>query len=262
MKAIPPLLFNELRSQTPRIATAWLLVRTDGQRFAFTTSDLTFVYNGDTYTPANGFNPSAIVSKGDASVDNLECQVLTSDTITEEDLKGGVWNLATVQIFWICPYHPEWGICTLRTGTLGEIVIKEGQFTTQLRALFEQLQLPFGAWYTINCGAQLGDPRCKVKLAAPTWQPNTAYPLGLLTDAKWGAIVQPSTPNGFWYVAQYTTNLDPASRIPSYPGQGLSAQDDLGPDDQTQTAAGPSTWNLDPFAGDNPTPSAETGPDW
>jgi len=90
----------------------------------------------------------------------------------------GVWNNAAIKVFWICPYHPEWGIVPLRGGIFGEIVVKEGQFTVQLRALFEQLQLPFGYQFTLNCGAQLGDPRCKVKLDPPVWQPHTVYPLG------------------------------------------------------------------------------------
>ena len=108
----------------------------------------------------------------------------------------------------------------------------------QLRSLFEQLQLPFGYFYTLNCGAQLGDARCKVKLSAPTWQANHAYPLGLLADAGPGAIVQPTTPNGYWYVAQYTTSPEPSARLPTLPGEGLSAADDLGPNDETQVAVG------------------------
>ena len=162
------------------------------------------------YSPTSGFNPSAVVSKGNMSVDNMEAQVLTSDLITEEDLAGGVWDNAAVEVFWFCPYEPQWGIIPLRGGMLGEIVIKDGQWTTQLRSLLQQLQQPFGYFYTLQCGAQLGDARCKVKLAVPAWQPNTAYKLGLLSDAGVGMIVQPTIPNDFWYVAQYTT------RGPSY----------------------------------------------
>ena len=128
MKNIPPLLFSEMRSSTPRIATAWLILRTDGPRFGFTTSDTEFNYNGDAYY-STGFSPSAVVSKADASVDNLEVRVLMSSTITEQDLRAGVWNNAAVQVFWICPFYPEWGICPLRVGTFGEVVVKSGQFT-------------------------------------------------------------------------------------------------------------------------------------
>ena len=124
----------------PKLAVGWLIVRKDGQRFAFTSSDTPFTYNGDTYSPTNGFNPSAIVSKAALSVDNMECQVLDNPAITDVDLRAGLWDLATVQVFWIRPDHPEWGIVPLRGGVLGEITIKDGQWTTQLRSFFDQLQ--------------------------------------------------------------------------------------------------------------------------
>jgi hypothetical protein len=238
MRNIPAPLFNILKNQSARIDTGWLVVRTDGARFGFTSSDKSFVYDGDTYTPTNGFAGSAIVSKADASVDNMECQVLDSPMITDSDLKGGKWGNAQVKVFWICPDHPEYGIVPLRGGTLGEIVIKSGQWTTQLRSLFQQMQQPFGYFFTLQCGAQLGDARCKVKLDAPTWQPNTDYRLGLLSDAGIGAVVKPTVDNGFWYVAQYTTTNEEPIRQPSKPGQGLSALDDAGPNDNTQVAVG------------------------
>ena len=204
MKTISTQLFAELKSQSSRIDVGWLIIRKDNARFAFTSSDIPFTYNGDVYSPTNGFNPSAVVSKSNFSVDNLECQVLENSAITDSDLRSGLWDLAQVNIFWICRYHPEWGVVPLRSGWLGEIVIKEGEWTTQLRSLFEQLQQPFGYFYSLQCMAQLGDARCKVKLSVPTWQPNTSYRNGLLTDAAVGDIVQPTHPNGFWYVAQYT----------------------------------------------------------
>lgn len=251
MKSIPAPLFAELKNQTSRIDTGWLIVRTDGERFGFTSSDTEFVYNGDTYSPANGFNGSAIVSKADASVDNMECQVLESDRITAEDLRAGVWANADVNVFWINPDHPEWGSVPLRGGTMGEVVLKNGQFTVQLRSLFQQLQQPFGVQYTLVCQAQLGDARCKVKLAAPVWAPNTVYTLGLLADAGVGSVVAPTVENDFWYVANYTEQAvsydASALRTPTAPGQGLSSNDDLGPNDNTQTGVGAPPDNLNQF---------------
>jgi hypothetical protein len=249
MRNVPAPLFAILKSQSARVDTGWLVVRTDGKRFGFTSSDKEFTYygwppspvgdyTGDVYSPANGMSSSAIVSKGDASVDNMEMQVLENDLITESDLKGGLWSNAQVKVFWICPDHPEYGVVPLRGGTLGEVVLKSGQFTTQLRSLFQQLQQPFGFFYTLQCAAQLGDARCKVKLDAPKWQANHAYRLGLLSDAGIGDIIQPTIDNGFWYVAQYTTTNEQAERMPSQPGQGLSGNDDAGPNDDTQVAVG------------------------
>ena len=84
-----------------------------------------------------------------------------NDTITEEDLRSGLWGNASVQVFWICPYHPEWGIAPLRGGRLGEITIKNGQWTAQLRALFQQMQLPYGYTYTLNCTRSSATPAAR-----------------------------------------------------------------------------------------------------
>ena len=210
MRKITGPLFTELKSQTSKIAVGWLIVRKDATRYAFTSADAPFTYNGDTYSPTNGFNPSAIVSKADFSVDNMECQVLDNELITDVDLRAGLWDLATVKVFWLRPDHPEWGVVPLRGGNLGEITIKDGQWTTQLRSLFQQLQQPFGYFYSLVCMAQLGDARCKVNLTPATWAAHTTHPKGLLTDAGIGTVVKPTVYNGFWYVADYTT------RGPSY----------------------------------------------
>ena len=106
MKLMSVALFNELKRQNSRIDVCWLCVRTDGARFAFTSSDIPILFQGDSYTPSNGFNPSASVSKAGMSVDNMEAQVLISDTITETDLRGGLWLNAAVEVFWICRIHP------------------------------------------------------------------------------------------------------------------------------------------------------------
>ena len=247
MKRISAALFQELRSQSCRISTAWRVERTDGAVYGFTSSDLAFTLDGVDYTPTNGFNPSAVVSKSDLSVDNMEMQVLDSPVITEEDLMGGKWSNAAVQVFWLCPEHPEWGVVPLRGGRLGEIVIKTGQWTTQLRSLLQQMQQPLGVHFTIVCNAQLGDARCGVKLDAPAWRASTAYNLGLLSDAKIGDVVQPTTPNDFWYVANYTTATEQALQLPTKPGQGLSGNDDAGPNDNTQVAVGAPPSDLSQF---------------
>lgn len=314
MKTISPQLFNELKSTSASIDVGWLVVRTDAVRLAFTSSDIPFTYNDDVYLPSNGFNPSAIVSKSNMSVDNMECQVLESDLITDTDLRAGLWNNAVVTVFWINRYHPEWGVVPLRGGQFGEVVVKEGEFTVQLRSLFQQLQQPFGYFYTLQCGAQLGDARCKVNLDPPVWQPNQLYTLGILTDAGIGSVVQPHDANGFWYVANYTSyefvsgtppvaGVDTGGGIPSdvgdtvdfgdgtpvstvssgepelgggiptltdgvvtdssgydgtttdasvlrqptQPGQGLSGNDDLGPNDATQVDVGPAFDSLSQF---------------
>ena len=247
MRVLNPNMFNALRNTSQRIDVGWLIVRTDGARYGFTSIDTPFSFEGDTYSPTNGFNSSAIVSKADASVDNMEVQVLEHDTITEGDLLAGVWANADVRIFWVVPEHPEWGVVPLRGGKLGQVELKEGMWTTQLRSLLQQLQQPFGYLFQLVCNAELGDPRCGVVLDAPVWQPNHGYSHGSLDDATLGSVVKPSGDSDFWYVANYGVSTDYAVTEPTKPGQGLSALDDAGPTDNTQTAVGAAPSDLSNF---------------
>lgn len=247
MRNVPAQLATALRQSACRMDMGWLVTRTDGQVFGFTSADTPFLLDGVTYSPANGVSGSAIVSKNDASVDNMEVQVLENALITEEDLRGGKWANARISVFWLNPDHPEWGTIPVRGGMLGEITVKEGQWSTQLRSLFQQMQQPLGVLFQLQCGAQLGDARCGVKLDARPWRPNTSYKLGLLSDAKIGDIVKPTVDNGFWYVANYTTTVEQPVQQPTKPGQGLSALDDAGPWDQTQVAVGAPPNNLSEY---------------
>lgn len=246
MRQVPNSLFLHLCSRACHIVTGWLVTRQDGNVYGFTTDDDSFTYDGVTYTPAGGFSPSAVVSKADASVDNLEVQVLISDIITDDDLRGGKWSNAYVQIFWINPDNPQWGIIPIRSGNIGEITIKSGQWTGQLRSLLQLTQQPVGVHFTLLCNAQLGDSRCGVNLNAQTWQANHNYPHGINSDATIGTVVKPTVDNDYWYVASYVT-VTSSPRTPTAPGQGLSANDDLGPEDKTQTAVGPADDSLSYF---------------
>ena len=243
MRTIPAQLFAHLKSRSCHVVTGWTVTRQDGNVYGFTTADEEFVYGGVTYNPAGGVSPSAVVNKADASVDNLEVQVLISSIITDDDLRGGLWSNAAIAIFWINPDHPEWGIVPIRTGNLGEITIKSGQWTGQLRSLLQLLQQPLGVHFTLLCNAQLGDKRCGIQLFPHVWQANHDYQCGIKSDGSMGTIVKPSTPNDFWYVCQYT-DINTSPREPTAPGQGLSANDDLGPEDTTQKSVGPSDDSL------------------
>ena len=181
------------------IITSTEFLSITGSVLGFTSADFSFVYDGLKYSPANGLSGSASASKQNLSVDNMTATSLIANSITEKDLKGGRYDNASVQVFWICPYHPEWGIVPLKGGRFGEVQIKNASFEVELRALMQFLQQPFGDFFTLECSAHLGDAKCKVALAANTWQPNTMYLSKAGADAGIGSYVQPVMPNGYWY---------------------------------------------------------------
>lgn len=200
MKRIDPRLFNELRRTSSSIAVGWLLERTDGFTLGFTSSDIEFERDGVVYKPTNAFSGTAAVSKNNLSVDNMSAVALISDEITEKDLKAGLYDNAMVKVFWISPTNPGWGTVPIRGGTFGEVVIRNSQFEVELRAAMQLLQQPFGENYTLECGAHLGDDKCKVQIeGVPKWTPETKYISKADSDAGIGSLVEPPIANGFWY---------------------------------------------------------------
>jgi hypothetical protein len=181
---------------------------------AFTSSDVEFRYDDVIYKPTNGLMGSATSSKQNLSVDNMSVTSLINDQIKEIDLRSGRFDNAAVEVFWICPTNPQWGILPLKGGRFGEVQVKNASFEVELRSLAQFLQQPFGEFYMLECSAQLGDANCKVPLKATIWRANTQYVAAPASgDAHYGDLVQPSTPNGFWYrnhqsSGAYTTFID------------------------------------------------------
>lgn len=200
MKRLSSNLFDEMRTKSSNIVVGWLVEREDGLKLGFTTADTEFVYEGVTYSPSNPFSASAVQSKNNFSVDNVNTVALMNDQITKGDLLGGKWDNAKVRFFWIRPDKPEWDVCPIRGGRFGTITTKGQTFETELRSVLQTLQQPFGDFYTLECSATLGDAKCKVIMDAPAWAPNTVYVAKIDQEAGIGDVVKPTVPNGFWYV--------------------------------------------------------------
>ena len=201
MKNINQNLFRELRRINGNITMGWKIVRKgDGYTVGFTTYDQEFIFDGLTYSPNNAFSGTAATSRSTLSVDNMTAMVLFSDVFKETELKGGVWDGANCEVFWICPGHPEWGIAPLRGGTLGEFKFSQLRWEVDLRSILQRLQQATGGTYNLDCTNILGDKNCRVVMNAPIWTPNTKYTVMYDGEAQIGSIVRPSVANGFWYV--------------------------------------------------------------
>lgn len=179
MRRIHPELFKELKSTSAYLVLAFRLARTDGVVFGFTSGDEVFTYNGLTYNPTNSFSGTAAASKTNFSVDNMNAIALLTDQISAADLKGGLFDNASVQVFWIRPDKPEWGVIPIRGGRMGEVTVKQGKFETELRSVAQRIQQREGLVYTLECSATYNDARCKmpvqqasgtVKVAIARWK--------------------------------------------------------------------------------------------
>ena len=207
MKTISKALFEELNKASCYIATGWLITRTDGVKFGFTSSDIGFDLDGVTYTPANSFSGTAAVSKNNLSVDNMSASAPLSALLDEHELRGGKFDNASVKVFWIRPDKPEWGVVPIRGGTIGEVTIKGNMFETELRSVAQKLQQNVGDLITLECRVkELGDSKCKLQMNAGAWAADVAVFGRLANEAGVGTVMKPTVYNGFWYVCDNAPN--------------------------------------------------------
>ena len=127
------------------------------------------IVDGHTYTAASGMSPSALTSQTGLSVDNLEFTgILSADAILESDLLAGLYDHAEITVFLVNYADPSMGILPLKTGWIGEVTLRGGQFVAEMRGITARIQQSVGDVYTSSCRAQLGDTRCTVNLAPYT----------------------------------------------------------------------------------------------
>jgi uncharacterized phage protein (TIGR02218 family) len=167
MKTLTPQLAGHIDETVTSLATCWRLERRDGVILGFTTHDRPLTIDGLPYRAASGFTPTAIASSNALNVDDLEVEgVLSSAAISDADLRAGRFDFARIDIFLVNWAAPDGGKLSLRTGWLGEVTLRDGRFSAEVRGLMQPLQQPVGAVFSPECRADLGDLDCRVALAA------------------------------------------------------------------------------------------------
>jgi hypothetical protein len=110
------------------------------------------------YLTAGGFTSSAVEHKSDTSADNLEVtHFLNADIISEADLRAQLYDFADVELRVVSWEHPEYGSLKLLKGTLGQVTMKNGQGTTELRGLTQKASTVVGSTHGPVCRADLFD---------------------------------------------------------------------------------------------------------
>lgn len=167
MKYVTPELIAHINGRATTLAWLVRLTRLDGFVIGFTTHDRDLVVDGVRYEAASAILPTSVESTGNLSVDNLDVEgILDSEAISKEDLLSGLYNGARVDVF-LCNWSDlTQGYIHLRRGTVGEVTIRNGQYTSEIRGMLEPLQKLTGRYYVIECDASLGDKRCGIDIEA------------------------------------------------------------------------------------------------
>lgn len=168
MKTFPIALQTELKKPVAKIATCIRVVRTDGNVYGFTTKDRPLVIAGLLYE--SGFNPTDLATANNMDTDNFTAEgILSSDTITEDDLRAGRWDYFTYRRFQVNWAGVAMGEKKDSTGHAGEATVNRLTFIIDLLGLMEAYATAIGEMTQAGCPANLGDARCKVPLTgSPT----------------------------------------------------------------------------------------------
>lgn len=199
MKTIPAALEAHIQLPLTSRATIWKITRTDGAVFGFTDhdKDLT-VDDGDgpvTYQAAAGYTRTALAARAGLSVDNMDVEsFVSSGAITERDLVAGLFDHAELKIGEVNWRRPGDGVIRHKRGRLGEVTLRDGTYTAEVRSLAQAVQQTIGEVYTATCRADLGDGRCKVDLAALTESGTVAS----VTDQRSFTASGVSAPDGYF----------------------------------------------------------------
>lgn len=171
---------DHIASQVTTLCTCWKITRVDKKVFGFTDHDVDLTIDGLTYNASSGFFRSAISNTATTAADNLEVKGFLDDSqITEEELRNGAFDFATVEIFAVNWRDLSQGIIKLRYGIFGETTQSpSGLFTVELRGLTQLFSQTIGELFTAACRADLGDSRCKVNLVPEVRVGNKSYAVG------------------------------------------------------------------------------------
>ncbi|MCE5972096.1 DUF2163 domain-containing protein [Sinirhodobacter sp. WL0062] len=157
--------FNDhLATGCTTIARAWAVERTDGLVLGFTDHDRALNIDGVAFQPESGMTAKAVVQSTGLSVDNSESYgVLSSDSISEEDILAGRYDRAEVRV-WIVNWAEPAQRQMIFRGHIGELSRSSGGFRAELRGLSEALGQEYGRIYHPRCSAVLGDRFCRFDL--------------------------------------------------------------------------------------------------
>lgn len=197
MKTIPAALLTHIEGGDCTTCKCWKATRADGLVFGFTEHDRDLVVSGVTYKAATGVSASALRTGADFAVPNSDIAgAFDAAAITEDDILAGLWDNCEIECFRVNWVTPGDGVEKLGSGRLGEIRTGGITFEAELQGLMRHLDQQMCELYSPSCRADLGDARCKVRLAPPAWAATTAYAVRPAGDAALGAVVRPSAYNG------------------------------------------------------------------
>lgn len=144
------------------LCTCWTVSLLNGQVFRFTDHDQDVSVLGQRFVARVGYDASDTESASGFSVSNLDVRAIMSDeSISESDLRSGLWDFARIQIEIVNYASPNDGTLIWRYGTIGQVSVGRDTFQAELRGIAQSYEQGLVQVYSEICRARFGDSRCK-----------------------------------------------------------------------------------------------------
>lgn len=160
-----------VKGGTHRLAKCWRITRKDGAVLRFVALDQPLEIQGYTYESVGGMYPTNSRKEGelkDANQDFLG--VLSSDAITNDDLRAGRYRNAMVEEFAVNFEAPELGRYYLHRFWIGEVKWTGTIWEAQTNGHARWLKQKVGGTWGRMCRYQFGEPKCFYALHGETYR--------------------------------------------------------------------------------------------
>jgi uncharacterized phage protein (TIGR02218 family) len=161
-------LLAHLAGEVTTIAYCWVITRSDAEIFRFTDHDEDITVLGHDYMASAAMGSTDLKQNRSLAVDNMEAiAFLDSELITDADLRAGLFDGATVDLFLVNWSDPSMGILEILTGwSFGQVEIRDSACTVEIRGLGQKLSRNICELYSETCRAQFGDAQCGFDLSS------------------------------------------------------------------------------------------------
>lgn len=170
-RAISVSLQEHFGTTVPTLAYCVKVTRRDGDVKGFTSTNKSFTFEEVDYEAGAAAQASAVRATEGTGVDNLDVAgIISSESITELDLRAGKYNNARVSLFVVNYEDLTMGKLVLLSGSIGQLQFEDGRYIAEVRSLFQRLSQAVGELTSKTCRVRrLGDSRCRVDLTPFTF---------------------------------------------------------------------------------------------
>lgn len=166
MRDIPSAFAAHLAGGVTTLCRCWSLRRRDGVALGFTDHDRDLTLSGLVHEARTGLDAAEASAESGFAVSGGDVAgALSALGLTEADIAGGLYDGASVET-WLVDWAEPGTRLLLDVGTIGEVRREGDAFVAELRGLAHRLDAERGRTFRATCGADLGDGRCRVDLAA------------------------------------------------------------------------------------------------